>query len=89
METSFQGQAIPATMVIAEDGGRLTGSWHSQGMEMELTDLEVKGSSIRFSRTMGAGGSAMQFEGTIEGDTIEGAFSFQGQKLECSGQRSG
>ena len=87
MVPHFNGQAIPATLVIEPSEGKLAGTWKSQGMEMELTGLAVAENVIRFERTMGPGGASMAFEGTLDGDTLDGAFEY-GRELECTGKRS-
>ena len=89
MVTQFQGQEIPATMRISVEDDKLVGVWISQGGEMELTDLTLEGDKLTFSRTMGRGGQALEFEGTVEGDEIKGEYaSPMGGALVCTGTRA-
>ncbi len=87
METAFGDQAIPATMILKNEGGALTGTWQSMGGEMLIEDIVLEGDRLRFIRRMGADGPKMQFEGRIRGDVIEGAYDFQGRELICMGKR--
>ena len=87
MATEFQGQQIPATMTIELEDGELVGTWASQGGEMAIVDLVLDGSSISFGRRMGADGPMLRFDGTLDGDAIEGKFVTGQGELPCTGQR--
>ena len=89
MSTEFQGQRIPATMVLELTDGELTGVWRSQGGEMKLMEIELAGETLRFARTMGSTGPKLQFEGIVDGDAIEGTFeSPMGGSYPCRGERA-
>ena len=58
------------------------------GQEMDMIDLKFDGKNLSFKRTMGAGGSTIEFEGIVEGDKISGKFiSPMGGDYPCFGQR--
>jgi len=87
METRLGERAIEATMTISLKEGRLTGVWKSQGREMEMTDLELKGNRLRFERAISEDMS-LAFEGTVHGNRIEGHYSGPMGKLVCTGTRA-
>ncbi len=90
METEFQGSLIPAVMTLSVKDGKLTGVWVSMDQEMELIDLKFDGKNLSFKRTMGVGGSTIDFEGIVNGDKIGGKYtSPMGGEYECFGQRKG
>jgi len=86
MQTEFNGGQIPATMVLSRIGGKITGVWKSQGMEMEMKDLTLKGDKISFSRSIG-GEATLRFTGEFTGDKIVGKYTGDYGELACSGQR--
>ena len=87
METEFQGQQMPAVMTISMEDGELAGVWASQGMEMVMTNIVVDGNKLTFQRTMGEGGMVMNFDGTVDGDTITGKWVTGMGELPCAGKR--
>ena len=88
MFTEFQGDHIPATMIISLKDGKFAGVWISTGQEMKLMELEFDGKAITFKRTMGAGGLPLEFDGTLENDEISGHYLIpSGQRLPCKGKR--
>lgn len=90
METEFQGDFIPAIMTLSVKDEKLTGVWVSMDQEMEMIDLKFDGKNLSFKRTMGQGGSTINFEGIVNGDEISGKFiSPMGDEYECTGRRKG
>lgn len=88
MVTQFQGQEIPATMVVSLEDDGYVGVWRSMGEEMPMTNIKVEGNKLTFNRTMGVGGAELTFEGTIEGDTITGKWlSDMGGEYVCTGKK--
>ena len=87
MTTAFQGQEIPTTMTLSIEEGKLVGVWASQGGEMTMADLVVEGAKLTFSRSMGRGGQQLQFEGTLEGDEINGKYVTGMGEMVCTGKR--
>ena len=88
METEFQGSIIPAVMTLSVKDGKLEGVWVSMDQEMELIDLRFDGDKLSFKRTMGVGGTTIEFEGTVKGDEISGKYlSPMGGEYECRGKR--
>ena len=87
MVTRMGEREIPATMTLsfAEDGA--TGEWHSQGLEMTLSSIEIDGTAIRFDREVQV--RKLSFSGTLDGDTLEGNWSGAFGELPCSGKRAG
>ncbi|MBW1855432.1 MAG: hypothetical protein JRJ00_12270 [Deltaproteobacteria bacterium] len=88
METEFQGDLIPALMILSVKDGKLAGVWVSMDQEMEMIDLEFDGKKLSFKRTMGEGGDTIDFEGIVEGDEISGKYlSPMGGEYKCTGER--
>lgn len=87
MTTKFNGNDIPAVMVIRVKDGVLSGTWTSQGMDMEMKDLKLSGNKLSFQRSMG-GGSSLDFKGTVEGDKVDGSYSGPMGDLKCTGKRT-
>jgi hypothetical protein len=88
METEFQGSIIPAVMTLSVRDGKLEGVWVSMDQEMELIDLKFDGEKLSFKRTMGEGGTTIDFEGTVKGNEISGKyFSPMGGEYDCKGKR--
>lgn len=88
MTTEFQGQEMPATMTLSISDGKLVGVWKSMGQEMDMTAIEVDGQQISFKRPMGRGGDELSFEGTVDGNEIDGKYiSPMGGEYKCTGKR--
>jgi len=87
MKTEFGGNAIPAVMSIRFEDGHLVGVWASQGMEMKMAEVSLAGDTLKFVRSMGAGGPSLAFEGKITGDEIAGEYKTDFGKLKSNGKR--
>lgn len=87
MVTRIGQGRMDATMTIDRaDDGTLSGSWVSQGMEMDLLDISLDESSVRFDREI-PGGEMLRFTGTLDNDTIEGVWSGSFGEAISSGTR--
>jgi Iodothyronine deiodinase len=87
MKTEYQGGQIPATMSVKLDNGHLVGTWASQGMEMKMASVAIKGDVFSFMRTMGAEGPSLSFTGKIDGDKIAGKYKTPFGEMKCAGTR--
>ena len=88
MESSFNGQSIPATLSLtrAESGG-VRGVWESMGREMQLSDLSFDGTTLSFVRSMGGNGE-LTFTGKVDGDSIRGVQRGAMGEIPCKGERA-
>ena len=87
MVTRIGQGRMDATMTIDRaDDGTLSGSWESRGMRMDLLDISLEESSVRFDREI-PGGELLRFTGTIDNDTIEGVWSGSFGEATSSGTR--
>ncbi len=87
MVTRIGQGRMDATMIIDRaDDGTLYGSWVSQGMEMDLLDISIEESSVRFDREI-PGGEMLRFTGTLDNDTIEGVWSGSFGEATSNGTR--
>lgn len=89
MGTTMGGREISAVLTLERgDGGSLQGVWVSQGQEMELLEIHEDGATIAFEREMGGSGQRLHFEGTADGDALNGAWSGGFGELASAGTRS-
>jgi len=86
MNSSFNGQEIPATLslTLGESGAR--GVWESMGREMQISDLRFDGTTLTFVRSMGGNGE-LTFTGKVDGDSISGMQSGAMGEIPCKGVR--
>ena len=92
MVMDFQGQEVPGTMTITEaDGGGIAGVWTDDGGDTELVDVTFEGGTLTFTRSVDYQGDTfdIEYSGTIDGDSITGAFTTPAGDLETSGTRGG
>ncbi len=88
MESSFNGQSIPATLRLTRAGsGEVSGTWESMGNEMQLSKLSFDGTTLGFVRSMG-GNSELHFTGEVDGDSIRGMQSGAMGEIPCKGVRA-
>lgn len=90
MATRMGNRDVEAVLTLERDpAGALQGIWASQGQEMELFAIDVDGEAIAFDRQMGSGGQMLHFEGVLEGESLNGAWSGAFGELASSGTRAG
>lgn len=92
MVMDFQGQDVPGTLTITEaDGGGIAGKWTADGESTDLRDVKFEGGTLSFVRSVNYQGSEFDitYSGTIDGDSITGAFSTPAGDLETNGTRGG
>jgi len=78
---------IPVTLTLREDG---TGNILAAGVgEALLDDVEYDGANVTFSATVSSLGQPMSldFSGTVDGDSLAGAFSSPFGDIPVSGTR--
>ena len=88
MESDLGGRVIPASLILepSEDGG-LRGTWESQGMEMELEEVEAREGRLSFFRQMGQEGPRLHFVGRLDGDALRGEQLLGDRTIPCTGRR--
>jgi hypothetical protein len=75
--------------------GTLAGKWEGQGQrqrgESVISNVKFEGGKLTFTRTVKFGDREMitDFSGTVEGDTIKGAFSSERGEREANATRVG
>ncbi len=71
--------------------GALAGKWEGRRGESKISNLKFEGGKLTFMRTIDFNGriSEMEFEGTVEGDTIKGAFKSERGNREVTATRVG
>ena len=87
MVTQAGPNGIPAAMELSRDSaGALSGTWSSQGQLMDLSNLSLDGSALSFDRAIPSG-QVLHFAGTLEGETLSGAWTGAFGELPCGGTR--
>jgi len=73
-------------LVINED---LTGTYKSRNREFPVTDLTVEGDQVSFNIEMSFGERefALEFAGTLEGDSLNGEFTTPRGSREVTGKK--
>jgi len=74
------GNPIRATLIVKEDGGRLTGSLTVEDMVLRMSDAAMSGDTFTCKVTQE--GRAYDVKAKVDGDSLEGAW-------ESSGNRKG
>jgi hypothetical protein len=71
--------------------GALAGKWAGQRGESKISNMKFEGGKLTFIRTSDFGGRIMEaeFEGTVEGDSIKGAFKSDRGNREVTATRVG
>ena len=86
-----QGQPTPVTMTITEEGGELAGLIDSDQGTAELSKVVYDAGALTFILEIVEMGMTMEFEGTINGDAIEGLLLMpdMGMEMATTGTRGG
>jgi hypothetical protein len=73
------------------DDGALAGKWESRRGESKISNIKFEAGKLTFLRTNDFGGRIMEaeFEGTVEGDSIKGAFKSDRGNREVTATRAG
>ena len=90
VKMDYQGNPIEAKMLIkAGDDGALTGLWTSARGESALENIKFENGKLTFTRKVNAQGQEFEltFDGTIEGDTVKGAYDSPMGALAVEGTR--
>lgn len=90
MTTTFNGRTLESGMTIRYENGFLVGTWRrSDGKTVDMEDLTLDGRKLAFNRTMGEGmDMTLRYEGTIDGDTIDGQYTTPFGTLDANGRRN-
>lgn len=92
VKMDFQGQEIPAKLVIKQDeNGALSGTWSSERGESTLENIKFENGKLTFTRKLNLQGQEMEmtFEGTVEGNTLKGEYTTALGNLAVTGTRAG
>jgi len=66
-------------MVLTEEGGDYSGTMSSQGVDIDLKDVEIEDDEITFS--MNVQGFPCKVKGTFDGDSLKGVVSVEGFEI--------
>ena len=89
MKTMMRDREFESGMAIRFDDGFLVGTWTtSRGDDVEMEKLTLKGDKLTFERTM-MRDMVFKYEGTIDGDEIDGQFTGEMGTLDSNGKRVG
>jgi hypothetical protein len=71
--------------------GALAGKWEGRRGESKISNMKLEGGKLTFLRTNDFGGRIMEaeFEGTVEGDSIKGAFKSDRGNRDVTATRAG
>jgi hypothetical protein len=77
--TSPNGQSLPATLVMKQDGQNLTGTVQTQFGEAVLSDITLNGSSFDAKLKLNAQGQVMdgKVNGNVDTDKMKGEINLQ------------
>jgi imidazolonepropionase-like amidohydrolase len=77
LNVSFNGQTVPVTLTLRQEGDRLTGDIATPFGNAPLTDGGVTGTSFRCAAALNVGGQslALSVVGSVAGDRMEGTIS--------------
>lgn len=92
MKMDYQGTMLDSKMVVTKgDDGALTGVWSGRRGDSDLQNLTVDGNNVTFTRTIDVQGQQFDiaFSGTIDGDSITGAFETAMGTMDVTGTRAG
>jgi len=86
MTTESERGTRTRELVINED---LTGTYESREREFPITDLTVEGDQVSFNIEMSFGERefALEFAGTLEGDSLNGEFTTPRGSREVTGKK--
>lgn len=96
LNIEVQGQQIPVTLTIKQDGGKVSGTLDSMLGKGEFSDGKISGNKITASAKMQMQGQNIEItvSGTVDGDTMKGvintgipnapAFPFEGKRAETA-----
>ena len=88
VQSDFQGRTIPANLILQEsEDGALTGVWESMDQEMDLSDVSYEDGVLHFERSMGSGGQALAFEGSVVDGELHGTQKAGDMEIPCVGTR--
>ena len=86
MVTKMGERTVESVMTLLRDGDDMNGTWESLRGTMNLDDLTIDGTTIRFVRRI-TNDFTIPFEGKLDGDTIVGVHRFEGRDVSCRGTR--
>lgn len=68
------GKKIPITLMLKQDGEKLTGTYHGKGPDSDIFDATIHGNSIAFTVVRDVEGLPVTFiySGKVNGDNING-----------------
>lgn len=96
LNIEVQGQQLPVTLTIKQDGGKASGTLDSMLGKGEFSDGKITGNKLAASAKMQAQGQTIELSvsGTIDGDTMKGVINtgmpnfpplpFEGKRAETA-----
>ena len=84
-------ETVEKLTILKNDDGSLAGKWAGQRGESKISNMKFEGGKLTFTRTSDFGGRIMEseFEGTVEGDAIKGAFKSDRGNRDANATRVG
>jgi hypothetical protein len=83
------GNVMTQTLVLQQDGTKLTGSMKGQRGEAPVTGT-INGNDINFSVTRSTpnGEMKLEYKGTVSGDAMKGTLAVMGNSVDWTAKRS-
>jgi len=84
-------ETVEKLTITKNADGALAGKWAGQRGESKISNMKFEGGKLTFIRTSDFGGRVMEseFEGTVDGDSIKGAFKTDRGDREANATRVG
>ena len=73
LELSVQGQTVPISLTISEDGDRLGGTWVGPAGSNTLSGVNFDGNTLSFSMQTQQGSMSVSFE--LKDNTLDGGLA--------------
>src|SRR5262245_17447742 len=72
--TRPDGQSVDVILTLKQDGEKITGTYHGQGPDSEVTDGSVHGNDMRFTveREIEGHKVKLEYSGKVDGNTVKG-----------------
>jgi len=89
VKMDYEGNLTPATLVFKTVDGKITGKWSSPNDESDLKNIKFENGKITFRRKFNLEGEQidLDYQGTIQGDKISGAFVTPLGPMPANGMR--
>lgn len=86
LELSVQGQTVPVSLTISEDGDELGGTWVGPAGSNTLSGVNFDGNALSFSMQTQQGSMSVSFE--LKDNTLDGGLASPMGNLPVVGKKS-